>query len=143
MTREQLQEQCELGQRQLMATEYLDAIDTLAAAEAVAWANRDYDTLARLYMPLQEARRQARQRCGEGTVRFDIIARAPGDAIDPEQLPNHGQLLVAGWASMEPALRVRAIARERQQYVETFLAAAFPVAGSADPAIVVVPLDDV
>ena len=46
MTRERLQEQCELGQRQLMATEYLDAINTLAAAEAAAWADRDLSTLA-------------------------------------------------------------------------------------------------
>jgi hypothetical protein len=143
MTREQLQEQCELGQRQLMATEYLDAIETLAAAEAMAWANRDYDTLSRLYMPLQEARRQARQRCGEGTVKLDAIATGPDNAIDLDQLPIHGQFLVAGWGSIEPALRVRETARERKHYTETFLAAAFPIIGSDEPAVIVVPLEDV
>jgi hypothetical protein len=143
MTREQLQEQCELGQRQLMAMEYLEAIETLAAAEVVAWANRDYDTLARLYMPLQEARRQARQRCGEGTVRLDVIANGPSDAIDLDHLPIHGQMLVAGWASIQPALRLRAKAREQKQYVETFLAAVFPITRSNEPAIVIAPLEDV
>ena len=51
-----LQSRCELGQQQLMRTQYLDAEATLVAAEAEAWAARDFDTLARLYMPLQEAR---------------------------------------------------------------------------------------
>ena len=68
MTAEQLQEQCELGQAQLMRMEYLQAEATLAAAERVAWAQRDWDALSRLYMPLQETRRQKRQRCGDGIV---------------------------------------------------------------------------
>src|SRR4051794_11401721 len=135
MTRDQLQHQCELGQQQLMRTEYLDAIETLAAAEAVAWDARDYDTLARLYMPLQEARRQARQRCGEGIVNLDVIAGEGDDeALDPagvlDQFP-HGQLLVAGWGTAHPSQEVRRLARQRKQYVETFLAAAYPIVGGA------------
>src|SRR5476651_2360561 len=62
----QIQSLCQLGQEQLTRMEYLEAERTLAAAEKPAWDVRDFDALARLYMPLQEARRQRRQRCGEG-----------------------------------------------------------------------------
>src|SRR5436309_8234740 len=95
-----LQSRCELGQQQLMRTEYLEAEATLASAEADAWAARDFDTLSRLYMPLQEARRQRRQRCGEGIVRLDLIATGQSDIIDGRRIVKdypHGQLLVAGW----------------------------------------------
>ena len=59
-----LQQLCELGQQQLMATDYLRAEATLVQAEQLAIQTGDFDTLSRLYMPLQEARRQKRQRCG-------------------------------------------------------------------------------
>jgi hypothetical protein len=127
-----------------MQTEYLASEATLAAAEAVAWARRDFDTLARLYMPLQEARRQIRQRCGEGTVCLDLIAQSPADRIDGchvvENFP-HGQLLVAGWGTIEPALTVRRLQREHGLYVETFLAAVYPVGGGR--AVVIAPTEDV
>src|SRR5215217_923309 len=126
MATDDLQVQCERGQEELMRTNYLEAERLLAAAEADAWANRDFDTLARLYMPLQETRRQIRQRCGEGTVCLDLIAQGQGDELDGrhvvENFP-HGQLLVAGWGTLEPALTVRKLQREHQLYVETFLAA--------------------
>src|SRR5437667_3039957 len=95
-----LQAQCELGQQQLMRTEYLQAEATLADAEARAWAGHDFDALARLYMPLQEARRQKRQRCGEGEVCLDLSAEGPADAVDGRRIVENypfGQLLVAGW----------------------------------------------
>src|SRR5438105_454775 len=102
-----LQSLCEVGQERLMRMEYLAAEDSLAQAEQLALAARDFDTLARLYMPLQEARRQRRQRCGEGVVRLDLIANGPSDQPDPDriiaEIP-HGQLLIAGWGSIEPAL---------------------------------------
>src|SRR4051794_27112377 len=123
-----LQDLCELGSEQLIQTQYLAAEATLARAEAEAWANRDWDTLARLYMPLQEARRQRRQRCGEGVVALDLIAQGPNDAIDGRRIVKnfpHGQLLVAGWKSIEPAVQVRRLAAEHGLYVETFLGAAF------------------
>src|SRR5687768_5487965 len=91
-----LQSLCELGQQQLMRTEYLDAESTLAAAEVQEWRGRDFDTLARLYMPLQEARRQRRQRCGEGVVALDLIAQGPEDDLDGRRIVEnfpHGQLL--------------------------------------------------
>src|SRR3954468_9844829 len=103
MSSQDLQERCELGQQQLMRTEYLEAEATLASAEADAWAARDFDTLSRLYMPLQEARRQRRQRCGEGKVVLDLVATGPDDALDAEQLIGrfpHGQLLIAGWGTL-------------------------------------------
>jgi hypothetical protein len=142
MNPQQLQEQCELGQQQLMRTEYLEAISTLAAAEHAAWEAKDFDTLARLYMPLQEARRQARQRCGEGVVRLDCIAAGPGESPSAQRLLDevpHGQLLVAGWGSIEPALQVRQLARQRNLYVETFLGAVYPTTDGSH-ALVIVPM---
>jgi hypothetical protein len=138
-----LQELCETGQALLMDTKYLEAERALAAAEHEAWAGRDWETLARLYMPLQEARRQRRQRCGEGTVVLDLIAADPADHVDGlhavENFP-HGQLLVAGWGSIEPALEVRKQQAAHGLYVETFLGAAFPVGGRR--AIALVALED-
>src|SRR4051794_17215506 len=78
---DELQVLCEQGSEQLIRTEYLQAERSLAAAEAIAWKQRDWDTLSRLYMPLQEARRQKRQRCGEGFVCLDISADGPDDPI--------------------------------------------------------------
>ncbi len=141
---ENLQAQCELGQQQLMEMRYLDAEATLSAAEARAWGAADFDTLARLYLPLQETRRQIRQRCGEGIVCLDLIAEGEGDHLDAEHVVrnfSHGQLLVAGWGSIEPALRVRELARQHGLFLETFLAAAYRIGASR--AVVIVPLADI
>lgn len=138
------QELCELGQQQLMRTEYLDAEATLVRAEAEALAVRDWDLLSRLYMPLQEARRQRRQRCGEGIVRLDLISEGPHDRMRGEHVVKnypHGQLLAAGWGSIEPALEVRRLAWAHKLYVETFLAAVYPVGSGR--AVVIVPTQDV
>jgi hypothetical protein len=124
-----LQQLCELGQQQLMQMQYLRAVKTLVQAEQLAMTQHDFDSLARLYMPLQEARRQRRQRCGEGIVKLDLIAKGPEDYLDPEKIVEaypHGQFLVAGWQSIEPALKVRRLQAEREQYAETFLAAVHP-----------------
>jgi hypothetical protein len=143
----QLQELCELGQQQLMAMDYLAAEATLEGAEALSMQSGDWTTLARLYMPLQEARRQRRQRCGEGAVCLSLLADGPDDPlIDPERLIEQyaqGQLLIAGWGSIEPALRFRNLARERRKYVETYLAAVYPTGECTPRAVVIVPLDDV
>src|SRR5919107_2990745 len=98
MPADDLQARCELGQQQLMRTEYLESEATLASAEAEAWALRDFDTLSRLYMPLQEARRQIRQRCGEGKVSLEVIASHPEEELEADNIVEsfpHGQLLVA------------------------------------------------
>ena len=143
--RKQLQAACELGQEQLIGTDYLSAATTLAGAEAIAWDAGDFDTLARLYMPLQEARRQARLRAGEGTADLHGIVTSADHAIDAAAvLANHphGQLLIAGWGTTAPAAAVRRLAVERHLYVETFLAAAYP--GPTDqPLVAVLPFDDV
>jgi hypothetical protein len=139
-----LQSRCELGQQQLMRTEYLEAEATLADAEEEAWAKRDFDTLARVYMPLQEARRQRRQRSGEGVVALNLISSGPDDHVDGHRIVEnypHGQLLVAGWRSIEPALAVRKLQREHMLYVETFLAAVVPV--GPGKVVVIVPTDEV
>ena len=118
------QEQCELGQRQLMDMDYLAAEDTLAAAERQAWADRDFDSLARLYMPLQEARRQRRQRCGEGPIR-QVILSSTGAAACLEEF-RHGILIAAGMGSLAPAIELRRLAARQRLYVDVFLSAAYP-----------------
>lgn len=138
-----LQDLCEEGQRKLQATDYLGAEKTLMRAEFLAWNARDWDTLSRVYMPLQETRRQRRQRCGEGIVKLDFVARE-GAELDPDRIVEaypHGQLLVAGFGTIEPAVSVRRIAFERGLYLETFLAAAYPVNDRI--AVAVVPTADV
>src|ERR1041384_5628926 len=100
MTLEQLQELCESGQRELMATNYWAAEKILARAEQIAFEQREFETLPRLYMPLQEARRQRRQRCGEGIVHLGLIANSATDSISAEKIIEQypfGQLLIAGW----------------------------------------------
>src|SRR6476660_132166 len=119
-----LQSRCEQGQEQLTRMQCLEAEATLAAAERDAWALRDFDTLSRLYMPLQEARRQKRQCCGEGIFALDLTAESATDEIDGRRIVEnypHGQLLVAGWGTIEPAREVRRLATEHELYVETFL----------------------
>lgn len=143
MTPDALQELCEAGQAQLMRMDYLASEASLAEAERHAWAARDWDTLARLYMPLQEARRQRRLRCGEGTVVLDLIAEGPDDLLEGRHVVEnypHGQLLVAGWGTIEPAERVRALQPAYGLFVETFLAAVYPVGSGR--AVVIVPTED-
>jgi hypothetical protein len=133
---------CARGQELLLATDYLGAESVLLRAEAAAMRLGDFDTLARLYLPLQEARRQRRQRCGEGVICLDLIANGPGDAtIDPEAIARQfggGQLLVAGWGSMAPAIALRDIQSRQRIYLDTFLAAAYPLGQGI--AIVIAPL---
>jgi hypothetical protein len=139
-----LQYLCELGQQQLMRMEYLRAEATLVQAETVALEQGDFDTLSRLYMPLQESRRQRRQRCGEGIVCLDLISNGPDDHVDGQHVVEnfpHGQLLVAGWGTIDPALRVRDLQAQHGLYVETFLGAVYP-AGEGR-VVAVVPLPDV
>ena len=141
--RDQLQAACERGQEQLIATQYLAAAITLAEAEAVAWDAEDFDTLGRLYMPLQEARRQIRLLAGEGVVDLHVVAASADGVIDPAAVVAdrpHGQLLVAGWGTTTPAALVRRMAVERGLYLETFLAAAYPGPGDR-PVLAVVPFE--
>jgi hypothetical protein len=140
-----LQSLCELGQRQLIDMRYLDCQRTLVEAERLAREREDFDTLARLYMPLQECRRQRRQRAGEGVVRLDFLAAAPSDELDAQRIARdvpHGQLLLAGWGTLAPAARLREIAARDALYLDVFLAAAFPIAGGGR-AVVIAPTDDV
>jgi hypothetical protein len=145
MNQADLQDLCERGQEQLMRMEYLSAEQTLCSAERIANELSDFDTLGRLYLPLQEARRQRRQRCGEGVVRLDLLAVDADDRVDGQRIIQHyphGQLLVAGWGSIQPALEVRQLQQERGLFVETFLGAVYPL-GDAARAVVIVPLADV
>jgi hypothetical protein len=131
MTRDELQVMCAAGQERLTATAYAEAEAILAEAEAVAWEQRDWDTLARLYMPLQET-------CGEGAVALNLI----GD-VDARQIVEkhpHGTLLIAGWGSIEPAKEARKLAAERELYLDVFLAAAYRV--GRETVVVVTPTEE-
>jgi len=139
-----VQQLCETGSEQLIRMDYLNAIATLEEAERIALANRDWDLLSRLYMPLQEARRQVRQKCGKGTVQLDLLATSRADQPDPNliaRLIPAGQVLVAGWASIQPAVSLRRLAQSKKMYLETFLAAVYAIGSGF--AIAIVPTADV
>ncbi len=140
-----LQETCEQGQTALIETRYLDAERLFLAAESLAAEHEDFDTLGRLYFPLQEARRQRRQICGEGTVRLDLWATQEEDvnAADIVGRYPHGQLLVAGRASLAASLAVRQLAADQNLFVETYLAAAYPLTEDGRIVVAVVPTADV
>jgi hypothetical protein len=139
-----IQELCQVGQEQLSRMEYLEAERSLVAAEKLAWEGRDFDALARLYMPLQEARRQRRQRCGEGIVRLDILATSGSDQIDGPSFVGsfpQGQLLIGGWGSIQPAIETRRAQAKLGLYVDVFLAAVYPV--QLGKIVVIVPLEEI
>lgn len=127
-----IQERCARGQELLQVQDYIEAEKELKFAEREATARHDWDSVSRLYMPLQEARRQRRLRCGEGVVCLDLLATGPEDFIQGQQVVDnfpHGQLLVAGWGSIEAALEVRRLQPKYDLYVEVFLGAVYPLAG--------------
>jgi hypothetical protein len=124
MSKSSLNELCEQGQVQLMSTDYLGAARTFARTENIAWAQHDFDTLSRLYLPLQEARRQIRQRSGEGAMRMHLLARGPDDVPTADGI-TAGQVLIAGWGTIEPAIDLR-IDTAFSLYLEVFLAAVYP-----------------
>ncbi len=127
-----IQERCARGQELLQAQQYIEAEKELKLAEREATARHDWDSVSRLYMPLQEARRQRRLRCGEGVVCLNLLATGPDDLIQGQQVIEnypHGQLLVAGWATIEPALEVRRLQPKHELYLEVFLGAVYPLAG--------------
>jgi hypothetical protein len=129
MNLDQIQSLCTQGQDQLSRMQYLAAEKSLAAAEQLAWNAKDWDSLSRLYMPLQESRRQRRQRCGEGTIRLDLLADNPGRPIHGKQIVQdirQGQLLIAGWQTIQPAIEARQAQAESALYVDVFLAAVHP-----------------
>jgi hypothetical protein len=139
-----IQELCQLGQNELMRMEYLAAEHTLAEAEELAWENRDFDSLARLYMPLQEARRQRRQRCMEGRIQIDIPPAGPRDrasGLRAAECLGHGELLIAGWGTIQPALDARRMAADAGIYVDVFLAAVYPA--EAGRIVAIIPTGDI
>jgi hypothetical protein len=74
---------------------------------------------------------------------LDLVAHGPDDTVDGRRVVEnfpHGQLLVAGWGTIEPAVHVRRLAAEHALYVETFLGAAYAV--GAQTVVAIVPLDD-
>src|SRR5690606_15018878 len=71
------------------------------------------------------------QRCAMGAVALRLLADGPGAQPDPQRIARQypqGQLLLAGWGSIEPARRLRQLAADQNLYLETFLAAVYPSA---------------
>jgi hypothetical protein len=135
MDESSLQDLCARGQTALALTDYHAAERHLVRAEQLALKLGDFDTLSRLYMPLQESRRQRRQRSGEGVVRFDLVDPPMSAEQIVGQYP-HGQLLVAGRASIDLALAVRELAWKHELFLDVFLGAMYPVGDGAVIAIV-------
>jgi hypothetical protein len=77
----------ELGQSHLAAGRYVLARRELEAAEAIAWRDRNAQALARIYLPLLEARRQIRYHAVEGTLLI----------CPPGTLPAREEQLLAGF----------------------------------------------
>jgi len=141
---EKIQELCAIGQEQLFRTEYLAAERTLEQADGAATAAEDWDALARLYMPLQEARRQRRQWCGDGAFVTHTL-QGPSDpplnaAKIAEEFPR-GQIIAAGHATIEPALALRKIAAAQQLYLDVPLCATYQIGDGV--AVLFVPTADV
>jgi hypothetical protein len=132
---------CEEGSALLARTEYLAAESRLEEALQAALGAEDWDTVARVAMPLQETRRQRRQRCGEGTVWLDVCGPdAPDPASLVDQFP-HGQFLIPGHGSTRPSVELRELAANRQLYVECFLSASYPIGDRQ--ILLIVPTKDV
>lgn len=131
-----IQSLCEHGQRALLATEYPAAERFLAAAESLAWRAKDYDALARLYMPLQEARRQRRQQSSDGPFVTRMLADT-AEALDLAGNSKRGQFIIAGRASVVPAVLLRAAAAQRGLVFDVPLAAAYRADGQ--PFVLLVP----
>ena len=96
-------------------------------------------------MPLQEARRQKRQRCGEGIIRLDLLAEGP--ARSHQRPTSVGKLFTRTTADRRlgfdrpPRSKLENLRANTNFYVETFLAAAYPMGDRR--AIAIVPLANV
>lgn len=125
----------------LEGNEYIAAEALLAQAEQLARTAEDWITLSRLYMPLQECRRQRRLRCAEGDCQLSLISTDPDQPIDPQTILNNhpqGQFLIAGYGTLAPAAEFRRLAAKAGCYADTFLAAAYRIVGGAT-AVVIAP----
>lgn len=145
MTTDVLQELCAAGQDLLSRQDYLEAERKLLQAERDALHLGDWDTLARLYMPLQEARRQRRQQTLLGGFCLDLVSQGSADEIDGRHVIENypqGTLLVAGWGSIEPAIQVRRLQTRFRLNVDVFLGAVFPLIGGGH-AVVICPHENV
>lgn len=132
MTPQQVQAALEQGERQLMQMQYLQAEQTLAEAERDAWNQHDFYALSRVYLPLQESRRQRRQRALDGPIRLDLVAQGAEDHLQANRVIENfrgGTVLVAGWMSLEPAIQTRRLATQQGLYLDVFLGAVYPLNG--------------
>lgn len=131
-----LQALCNRASERLVATDYLGAEALLVKVKGLAEGARDFDTLSRLLYPLQEARRQRRQRCGEGVVRLDLRAETAEEGAALLGAYPQGQLLVSGWKTTAPAEALRLAAAQAGAFLDVFLGARLSVSGGAEVTVV-------
>ena len=81
------------GERHLAAGRYVAARRELEAAEGLAWRKRDAATLARVYLPLLEARRQIRLNAVEGVI---VVGAAGHAGLEAFLRRGAGTILWAG-----------------------------------------------
>jgi hypothetical protein len=84
--RSHLERLWDTGQRLLAGGRYIPARSALEAAESLAWRRRDARSLARLYLPLLEVRRQIRYHAADGLL---LICNPAGRARDEKALLDH------------------------------------------------------
>jgi len=115
-----------------MATNYIERPKNPCRKRSGSrWSKSEFETLSRLYMPLQEARRQRRQRCGEGNrlLRFDLLKvlaiQIPVQRVLGEVFFRPASSSPAGPA-FNPHWKYAGFSRSSTCNVETFLAAVYP-----------------
>lgn len=123
----------------LSRTDYLAAEKILMQAEQIGWDGQDWDTLSRLYMPLQECRRQKRQIALSGTMLVNITH----DKVSSEEIAERckqGEVLIAGDGNISAGISLRRLAKEKELYLEAFLAAGYQIGERR--AVVIVALEN-
>jgi hypothetical protein len=135
-----LEQRWDLGQSALAAGRYVAAQQHLEAAERLAWRQRDLASLARLTLPLLEARRQIRHNAVDGTLVIDDPARPGAEArLSAEFLEQPaGTILLVGRRQRRLAAGVQYAQRRTGRCLEALLLVPGPhrrrrLASLADP----------
>jgi hypothetical protein len=128
----------EAGQQHLVGGRYVAACAALESAEAIAWRKKDARSLARIYLPLLEARRQIRFNAADGLLL--IAPQLTPSTLKQFLTTEAGTLLLRGdqWNSAHAILKkIHYEVRRTGRWLEVLLvrdnASAFRLTSSADP----------
>ena len=112
----------DLGQQHLAAGRYVAARDELERAEGMAWRQQNAGALARIYLPLLEARRQIRQNAADG-----VLVITPGQEGNSRRMmegfreETAGTLICGGAGAEKGPGAVPYAARQRQSCLEALV----------------------